>query len=124
MKKKGFTLVELLVVIVILGLLITFGVIAYVRIQKSANERLYESKISAIEIAAYKYGEEYKDDVFLRPEEYVNIPISRLITYGYITSDYEIKNALKNPVTKEEMTETITIKYENLKIAVTINKTN
>ena len=43
--KKGFTLVEMLAVVLILGLLLVIGVPIYQGIQKSTAESIYESKI-------------------------------------------------------------------------------
>lgn len=125
--KKGFTLVELLAVICILASLSTFALLSYVRIQNSALQNLYNNKITIIENAAYKYGSQNKDDVFEHPENYDNLPISKLIELGIIESDYENKDALQNPITKNPMSEKITISYnkDTLKIEVQIkNKTH
>ena len=46
--KKGFTLVEMLAVILILGIILLIGVPIYQGIQKSTNESIYESKIANV----------------------------------------------------------------------------
>lgn len=57
MKNKGFTLVELLTVIVIIGLLVTISIPAASKIIKSSKEKAYNTKIEFIEDEAILYGE-------------------------------------------------------------------
>ena len=56
MNKKGFTLVELLVVIVIIGVLSIIVVPSVININKNINSRLYEDKKEKIENAAQLYA--------------------------------------------------------------------
>ena len=55
MKNKGFTLVELLAVLVILGLLITLAVPNILGVSKNVKEKSYQTKIEIIENAAITY---------------------------------------------------------------------
>ncbi len=55
MKKNGFTLVELLAVLVILGLLITLAVPNILGVSKNVKEKSYQTKIEIIENAAITY---------------------------------------------------------------------
>ena len=55
MKNKGFTLVELLAVLVILGLLITLAVPNILGVSKNVKEKSYQTKIDIIENAAITY---------------------------------------------------------------------
>ncbi len=55
MKKKGFTLVELLAVIVILGILISISTVAIVSISKKQDEKNRINVISAILTGAKEY---------------------------------------------------------------------
>lgn len=63
MKKNGFTLVELLAVIVILALLLTIAVPNVISISQRIRKNMYCSKIENIESAAKIYGQDYIDDI-------------------------------------------------------------
>ena len=50
--KKGFTLVELMAVIVVLAIIIAIAVPSYAKIKKNIEEKNYKNKVNLIEIAA------------------------------------------------------------------------
>lgn len=58
MKKKGFTLVELLAVIIILTLVITIAFVSVTRVREESLKRVVETKVEQIEQAAILYGQE------------------------------------------------------------------
>ncbi len=58
MKKNGFTLVELLAVIIILTLVITIAFVSVTRIREESLKKVVETKIEQIEQAAILYGQE------------------------------------------------------------------
>lgn len=63
--KQGFTIVELLATIAIMGLVIIISVPAYEGISKSIKEQNYNSKISMLTKSTYEYINKYhKDKVF------------------------------------------------------------
>ena len=62
MKEKGFTLVELLSVIVIMGIILLVAIPSVFGISKTIKDNMYCSKIHNLEAAAKLYGEDYKDE--------------------------------------------------------------
>ena len=93
--KKGFTLVELLAIIVILGIIGLIGVSVYNNVQKEASNKLYEEQLNEIENRIRSYvlenegktlkveGNNIKLDIY-RENTTINIPISFLITEGVL----------------------------------------
>lgn len=63
MKNKGFTLTELLVVIVLVGLLIALTIPAASKIIKNSKEKAYDARIEFIESEAIIFGDSNKDYV-------------------------------------------------------------
>ena len=91
-KTKGFTLVELLAVIVILGLLIGIAIPVYFNITRTVKGNEYESKKKYIENVATNYAEDHNITTSL-----VFTP-SRLIANGYMSADkYVTENGEEIP---------------------------
>ena len=76
--KKGFTLVELLSVIVLLGIIITIGVFSISSVRKSILERQFKNIKTDIELAGEKY---YQDT------ESTSFYVQTLIDEGYLKAD-------------------------------------
>ncbi len=81
--KKGFTLVELLAVIVLLGVLIAIAVPSVLGISKSIKKKMYEAKVKTIEVAAEAWADDNKSDC----ESLESMRISQLIASGYLKAD-------------------------------------
>ena len=60
MKKNGFTLIELIVVIMLIGLLMVITVPNIIKVSKNTKEAAYKTKIDIIESAARDFGESNK----------------------------------------------------------------
>lgn len=63
MKKKGFTLIELIAVIVIMGLLLLIVIPATTRLMKGNKNKKYDEYYNLIEKAALLYADSRKDDL-------------------------------------------------------------
>ena len=79
MKKNGFTLVELLAVIVIMALLLTVAVPAVIGVSTRIRANMYCTKVEDIESAAKIYGENYKDIIEEKPDKTLKITVYNLI---------------------------------------------
>ena len=82
MKNRGFTLVEMLVVLVILGLLVVIGIFTVNNIQKNAEENYYRSMESTLKIAGNDYFNDNREDLPI--DDYNVVKIDRLIEHNYI----------------------------------------
>lgn len=56
--KSGFTLTEILIVIVIIGIILAIAIPSIIAIRKRINERLFEAKKEQILVAAELYGKD------------------------------------------------------------------
>ena len=92
-RAKGFTITELLAVIVIMGILITIASASYNGISKNLKERTYNNKIDLIKSKAIEYATDYG-------VEATTISVAKLITEGYIEqeNDTEANEKLNNPL--------------------------
>lgn len=85
MKKSGFTIVELLVVIVILGVLIGIAVPSMLAISNNTRKKMYCTKVETILRSAQIWGTDH--------EEYINdgstyaIKVSSLLLNNYVEKD-------------------------------------
>ncbi len=84
--KKGFTLVELLAVIVILAILVTIAVPATLSISDKLKVNMYCKKIGQIETQAKLYGEDIIDSLTTTG---INITVKTLVDKGYVKKDQE-----------------------------------
>ena len=110
--KKGFSLIELIAVIALLGILITIASISVTSLKKNSEEKLLNEKIKYIETGALKWGEDNLN-VLSSSCNYVNV--YTFIAGGYITGDEDDNSKLKIPGTNEYFNEKcVCVKYENI----------
>ena len=119
--KKGFTLVEMLAVIVLIAVLSVVAVSTYRGINKSSKKKTLEAKIEQIESAAEKWARENNIT------NGMNISVNNLVVEGYLTADEVGTDGLaliKNPVTGENIVcNTIDITLKNGVIETKFNNT-
>lgn len=94
MKKNGFTLVELLAVVIILGIITTFALPNILNITKAQKIKACESKLNSLESAAKLYLQDHEDDYY--DGKLNSIYPSSLKTAGYADD-------ITNPITKDQI---------------------
>lgn len=106
---KGFTLVELLAVLVILGIIITITTPIVIESINTSAEKLYNEQIILLENASAKWLIEHTGEVdrSCALEKCKCISIEELKQGGYIPSTDVI-----NPKTKEAMNGCVKITYD------------
>lgn len=101
MKKKGFTLVELIGVIILLGVIALIAFPIVTNSIKSSKEKAYNAQINEIIESAKKWGVENSDNL---PEvgstDIVSVDIPTLIQDGYIKKTDD--GTLKDPRDEDE----------------------
>ena len=91
MNKKGFTLVEILAVLVIIVVVSLIGTVSITGVKRKMEENLFKNKLGEIISAASKWGEDNKSELD------TNITVGFLITNGYLETEEAI-----NPVKYDE----------------------
>ena len=123
MKSKGFTLAEILVVIVILGILITIATPVYFRISQTTKNNALKTKIDYLKSRAVTYAEENEID------SATTINVLALIYSGYVVPDeylqedgYEMPY-INNPVDEEDnlACRTVYLTFEDNEISANVS---
>ena len=98
--KKGFTLIEILCVIVLIGILSVIATISIVNLSSKSKDNSYCAKIELIENIAESYGIKYELELNNSNELYngyksLKIKVSSLVEAGKLDPDK--KNDVINP---------------------------
>lgn len=135
MNRKGFTLIELIATIVILGLVVAISGFTISSLITSSKEKNYDLLIKDIIHASELYyqectymakTEEEKDNsgCVASTNGAYSIPISTLVNFGYLKDNGEDANSkiIINPKTDDILTDcTILISYSDGAVVVTKN---
>ena len=108
MDKKGFTLTEVIVVIVLISIIIAIAVPSIIAIRNRINQRLLEGKKDIILVAAELYGQD--NPQLFNPNEFV-VTVGELVESNYIEKDSEQNSSncpdsygcVINPVDKKSL---------------------
>ena len=122
MKRNGFTVIEMLAVLCIIGLLIILGVPGYMTVYVSIRRNNYHNKIKEIEVAGAKYGSSRKDDIKKYYDENnrcYETNVHDLIQLGFLASESAAAEYMKNPTTGGNMDGTVFLCYDYEKYDVT-----
>lgn len=91
--KKGFTLIEILAVIVLMGILLTFLLPKLFDFSKKTDSEIYEAKVEKIENAAISYGNDRIDALSIEPKI---IKVGELLDLGYLKNSNDVVNPIND----------------------------
>lgn len=121
MNKKGFTLVELLAVLVLISLLMGLAIPGINRISNNMKKKSYNQKIKLIESAAELWGQDNKTrlqttscNIDDNEVPCYKIEIKELLSENYLDSDNNSGKYI-NPKNDEDMKECIVFVYKQNK---------
>lgn len=113
MNKKGFTLIEILAVIVIISIIASLATVNVLKIKNNSSEELLETKIENLEAAAIVYGQENPSSLTksctvsgVNYSYCTQVTVKNLIDGAYFKSTETSSTGtidLKNDVTNESM---------------------
>lgn len=104
MNKKGFTLVELLAVIVLIAVISSIGITSYIVVKNKINKKIFTNKLAEIVSSSEKWGEYNKEKLTNKDENnlsYAVVKLSELINSDYFETD-ESFDATKYSCTNKE----------------------
>lgn len=94
--KRGFTLIEMLITIVLIGVVLTLTTVSIVKIRNDMTNRLYDNKVGYIEAGAIDWGKDNLNS--LNSTNCKCVSVDELISLGYITGDENKQSTLSNPL--------------------------
>jgi len=111
--KQGFTIVELLAAIAIMGLVIIIIVPAYEGISKTIKEQSYNSKISMLTKSTNAYINKYhKDKVFDGEKHTICYTLAYLIDKNVFSPDNKTDDGVTDPLNGGNLTGYLVATYD------------
>jgi prepilin-type N-terminal cleavage/methylation domain-containing protein len=108
-KKKAFTLIELMAVVIILGIVSTITVVSINYTIQSSKNKLYVEQIERLTSSVRKWAVANTDSLPINESGIVFFSISRLKDEGIVDTEVVI-----DPRTNEELNGCVTIQYDNI----------
>ena len=133
MNKKGFTLIELIVTIVVLSIVMSIGAFSIINIVKNSKEKNYVFLINNIKDGAEVYYQEckYSNNSGINCDNNDGVyttTLGDLVRYGYVKGNSKDKNnnyALVNTLNDNDITEcVILVKYNAGKVLIESSSSN
>lgn len=113
-KSLGFTLVELLAVIVILAIVTLIAVPNVNGLIKKNKEKMFCQKISSIESSAKNYAQDFYESIAFNSNNEAGVRVSVLLEKGYIKADSKETKAVTDPRSGDSLlNKIVTIKKIN-----------
>lgn len=129
--KKGFTLVELLAVIVVIILISGVGIITYLKTINNSKSKATLLAINNIKEAAYLYSKEGTDEIEWvnsygkdgkESGKYACVSVQQLINKGYFKDNFLDKEIYKNSKIKKDTFIEVSMGTNNDNLKVVVNK--
>lgn len=129
--KKGFTLVELLAVIVVITLISSVGIITYLKTINNSKSKATLLAINNIKEAAYLYSKEGTDEIEWvnsydqygkESGKYACVSVQQLINKGYFKDNFLDKEIYKNSKIDKNTFIEVSMGTNNDNLKVVVNK--
>ena len=129
--KKGFTLVELLAVIVVITLISSVGIITYLKTINNSKSKATLLAINNIKEAAYLYSKEGTDEIEWvnsydkygkESGKYACVSVQQLINKGYFKDNFLDKEIYKNSEIDKKTFIKVSMGTNNDNLKVVVNK--
>lgn len=117
--KNGFTFVELLAVITIIGILSLIALPTIEKVTKDSKEKVYQTQLNNIILALKNWASDNKEYLPTSESEALTITLGTLKADGYI--DYELKNPKTNKCFDNEMYLKITKEKKNYDYSIDLD---
>ena len=129
--KKGFTLVELLAVIVVITLISSVGIITYLKTINNSKSKATLLAINNVKEAAYLYSKEGTDEIEWvnsydengkESGKYACVSVQQLINKGYFKDNFLDKEIYKNSKINKKTFIEVSMGTNNDNLKVVVNK--